>query len=261
MKRVIIALASIIIAVSTLQAQAYTIQDNYWGADDHGGKYGGDIIANVGNEKAFAIDSLSANVNGSELKVKINGTFFNPQVGNKEGVTLGDLFISTNGWHPTGSAADHYLNDSYANGGGEAWEYAFVLNNRNRTVGTKGGSFNVYQVPKDKNGKNKNIIQTYVGPGYIWRNGQEWELNTACLKSIASGSWSLALDKNSITFDLANFSNYFNDSNINDWGYHYAMSCGNDTFEGGAPPVPEPGTFLLLGVGLIGLAGYRRLRK
>jgi hypothetical protein len=41
---------------------------------------------------------------------------------------------------------------------------------------------------------------------------------------------------------------------------HWTMSCGNDNING-TVPVPEPGTMLLFGSGLIGLAGVRKRQK
>lgn len=43
---------------------------------------------------------------------------------------------------------------------------------------------------------------------------------------------------------------------------HFTMGCGNDMLIGkGTVQVPEPGTFSLIGIGLLSLAGLLRLRK
>ena len=66
--------------------EAYTIQDNYYGANDHGW---GDI---VGDPAYFDISRMDVNFNSGTMIVDIYSKYFN-NIG-RYGTELGDLFIS-----------------------------------------------------------------------------------------------------------------------------------------------------------------------
>ncbi|MSM38486.1 MAG: PEP-CTERM sorting domain-containing protein [Geobacter sp.] len=270
------------VAVLATQAHALTstIQDQFYGSYDHG--YG-DVLAASTNVNAFQVSSLQVVTTGSKLQISVNGSYFNPTSGNKYGTTMGDLFISTNGWRPDTSKAN-YLNDGWKqqNGtwirnDGEMWEYAFVFDSdaaRSLPTGSgqvTSGTFSVYALPTATVAAAAAATRFSGMPsGYIWRDGQEWAVNkngAGVTREGALGAGTWTRTDQALTFDLADFSEYFTTEDLNSpngWGYHWAMSCGNDTIEGMAPtppPVPEPSTLVLLGVGLLGVGVFRFKRR
>jgi len=66
---------------------------------------------------------------------------------------------------------------------------------------------------------------------------------------------------NAMIFDLSSFAGLFDFRPV-DFDLHYTMECGNDNILGrGTIPNPEPGTFLLLGFGLMGFGAFLRKQQ
>jgi len=247
LKNILILAVFSIVSLSNLvlsgSSQAYTITDTYYGADAHG--YG-DII---GNATLFDISKMEVTFSSGTLTVDIYSRYFN-NIG-ASSTELGDLFISNNGWHPYGIAP--YLSDNSSNG--EKWEFALVLDNH---IGNS-GTAKLYSI-------NQGTIENSNAPaGYTWRDGQEVLFKpSAGQNPLGTGTWQIYnLGTELDTDDYLRFQISYNNWEVQDaLGFHWGMTCANDVIEGAAP-VPEPATMLLLGAGLIGLAGIgrKRLRK
>lgn len=239
------------------QAMAYVINDNYYGADDHG--YG-DVIGNVGK---FGIDRMEVSHIGSILTVDIYTAFagrgddglFSSYTTGGTGIGYGDLFLASS-WNPDTTAAN-YLNDDYSTG--TTWEYGFSLDNRWWDgVDSSGGSATLYALNGATNADNALITEDFM-TGAIYRNGQEIAVKNANDQTdLGSGVWSIENGFVRMSMDLAG-TGLLDDGDL---ALHWGMTCGNDTIEGEYQyDVPEPTTLSLMGLSLLGLGFIGRRRK
>ena len=221
-------------AVSSALASPVSIPDNYVGADAHG--YGDRI-----GGSSYEVKSMDINVDANFMHVRVF-TNFN-QATDPYGTLFGDLFISTDGWHPYGAAP--YTADNASNG--EDWEYVFDTSANS----LYGGNFSILlsdSAPPEVSNPS----------GFVVRNGQEVLRNTGGT-AIAGSSVDLSHAGNNGYIDYHILLASLNLTGNAEVGLRWAMSCANDAIEGQVA-VPEPGALALFGLGLAGL-GFKRRRK
>jgi hypothetical protein len=220
-------------------AWALTIDDSTHGATTY---YGGIIRPDpteyndyIGRD--FRVTSLTATQTATHTTVVLTGPYFQSAYarGLYDVGQIGDLYISTSGW-TVNSPADHARADAFA--ANEGWNY--VVSYLATTVYVL--DFGSIFMSGDENGRWGGFRddQAYRG-GY----GSVYADATAVL------DFSLG-DNSTLTFTFPNL------GNVDRMGYHWTMACGNDVVEGGGTSAPEPATMLLLGSGLLALAGYGR---
>lgn len=221
-----------------------TINDGYWGSDDHG--YG-DVIGT----SFFDIAKLQITIDGDMLGVKVY-TNFKEGDSRSFGIGYGDLFISTNGWNPYGTASEKYRYDNLSNG--EQWEFVFDSSENQLYTGL----FSTLS--------SDDLMSS---SGYIFRNGQEvlrggGGLLVGAQQPIQYSSE--MLNGNSInTIDYRMSLAALGVADGDSLGFKWGMVCANDTIEGGVTlplvpsgQVPEPGALTLLLSGLLALRLSRR---
>lgn len=232
-------------------ASPVTVNDNYIGSKQH--SYG-DVI---GLDSHFDIQSATITQAGSQFTFDIatnfaekSGQLFNAYTVGGTGIGYGDLFLTTE-WTPFGTAP--YTLDNATTG--TQWTYGLVLSDR---FNNNGGTVSLFAL-SGNNTQTALMSDDLMQGNAHWRDGQEVIVNTASAHTQwlgDVGTWAVSEALLSISADLS-LSSLLSASTL---AFHWGMTCANDVIEGmiNIVSVPEPSTFALLFVGLIGLGVVRR---
>jgi hypothetical protein len=248
-------------AVSSVSHAVY-VNDDYLGWDGFIGPNDEDTTGGI----KFDISGMDYTNDGTSVTFTLRSPdasglgYFDAWQKDTTNFQPGDLFLSTDGWTPFDDGSPGFGSDSTANG--EDWEYVIDLGDIDTFNNQLSGGAQLYSIADGgviEGGSIRSVQEATYDPDDFFNP------NT---NPLGAGSWLVFDEDTDGTFDSMSITMLLSDgfqgvldeadANGQGLGFHWTMSCGNDTIEG---VVPVPAAVWLFGSGLLGLVGFARRRN